>query len=557
MRLIPRICLPVAVIVTTLILVANPWALGQETPVLGIRDLVNQAALSSTSEKQVVITVDFARTVGVIKSLQGVVAGPLVSGARTGMIIGSLREQYLQIGVDFVRSHDTWGAFDIDIVFPNMQADPSKESSYNFTNTDLHVEAIRSTGAQVFYSLGYSWNSPHNELPSNYTKFSEICKHILLHYNHGWANGFDHRIQYWKLWTEPDLTDKQFWRGTPEQYFRLYDTVAKALKAIDPDIKVGGPGVVWNMAFLEEFLKFCKANRSPLDFASWHSYPERPPYFVAETAQKVQGLLNRYGFKNVENFLTEWNYSGAGLTAGPELWNARGAAWTASVLIYLQDTPVSRAARYRGPSDGGGGQYGLFSLSGEFQKTAYAFLAMKRMLDTPIRLACDGSNKVGFAVLAGRSASGNAVRVLISDFDADYDEFALVVNGFPWQGKTLRVQTYLLDDGHDLTLVQENEQLRLGSPVIQHKVAASSVYLVSVEQTEPGRTRTTLTQTGPATSGPETEPTSETITRLSAGGRLQLAVALIFVFAVVITYGLKKRRDRERASDGKNRATIA
>jgi len=557
MRLIARICLRVAVIVTTLILVANPWALGQETPVLGIRDLVNQAALSSTSEKQVVITVDFARTVGVIKSLQGVVAGPLVSGARTGMIIGSLREQYLQIGVDFVRSHDTWGAFDIDIVFPNMQADSSKESSYNFTTTDRHVEAIRSTGAQVFYSLGYSWNSPHNELPSNYTKFSEICKHILLHYNHGWANGFHHRIQYWKLWTEPDLTDKQFWRGTPEQYFRLYDTVAKTLKAIDPDIKVGGPGVVWNMAFLEEFLKFCKANRSPLDFASWHSYPERPPYFVAETAQKVQGLLNRYGFKNVENFLTEWNYSGGGLTAGPELWNARGAAWTASVLIYLQDTPVSRAARYRGPSDGGGGQYGLFSLSGKFQKTAYAFLAMKRMLDTPIRLACDGSNKVGFAVLAGRSASGNAVRVLISDFDADYDEFALVVNGFPWQGKTLRVQTYLLDDRHDLTLVQENEQLRLGSPVIQHKVAASSVYLVSVEQTEPGTTRTTLTQTGPATSGPETEPTSETITRLSAGGRLQLAVALIFVFAVVITYGLKKRRDRERASDGKNRATIA
>jgi hypothetical protein len=49
------------------------------------------------------------------------------------------------------------GAFDINVVFRDMQADPLNESSYDFNSTDFQVEAIRSVGAQAFYRFAYAW----------------------------------------------------------------------------------------------------------------------------------------------------------------------------------------------------------------------------------------------------------------------------------------------------------------------------------------------------------------------------------------------------------------
>jgi xylan 1,4-beta-xylosidase len=57
-----------------------------------------------------------------------------------------------------------------------------------------------------------------------------------MHYNQGWANGFHYNIRYWEFWNEPE----GFWSGTPEQFYSLYEKTARALKSVDPNIKVGG-----------------------------------------------------------------------------------------------------------------------------------------------------------------------------------------------------------------------------------------------------------------------------------------------------------------------------
>lgn len=440
-------------------------------------------------ENRVTIDVDYSRTIGKIRSLQGINAGPLPQRP----LEAPLLEQYKRIGVNYVRTHDVRGAFDINVIFPDFQADPSKESSYTFKSTDLQVEAIRSVGAEVFYRLGYSWGGP-SDVPSDYGKFAEICKHIVMHYNQGWANGFKYGIRYWEIWNEPDI--KIFWKGTPEQYFKLYDTVARALKAVDTGVRVGGPALAGRREFLEGFLQYCKTSKSPLDFVSWHIYTAgRGPHLVAEAANEVQNLLKRYGFENVENFLTEWNIY-ADSANHNEFWNARGAAWTASALIYLQDTPVSGALRYRGNAGGKEGRgFGLFYDNGEFKKTAFAFLAMNRMLETPVRLACNGSNDAGFATLAGRSDGGNIVRVLVSNFDSYYEEFTLALRNLPWQGRAVRCEVYLIDETNNLTLVDKFEQTQTGALTISRKIASSCIYLISLEAREPVTEQTT-TRTG-------------------------------------------------------------
>lgn len=491
-------------------------------------DMSNSIAESADgSERRVLIEANLSKVTGRIRSLQGVNAGPLAQPQYIQRL-PSLHEQYQQIGVDYVRTHDIWGAFDVNVVFPDMKADPFAETSYNFSSTDLQVKAIKSINAQVLYRLGYSWGGP-NDVPSDQSKFADVCKHIVMHYNKGWANGFSYEIQYWEIWNEPDI--QVFWKGIPEQYFKLYDTIARALRTVDAKLKVGGPGLAGSRAFLEGFLQFCKTNKTPLDFISWHSYPRnKPPYVIVETAHQMEDLLRRYGFENVENFLTEWNFS-AGSPYPDELWNARGAAWTACALIYLQDAPISRAFRYRGSSDHP--YYSLFHYNGTFKKPAYAFLAMKKMLETPVRLACQGSNNAGFAVLSGISNSSNTARVLISNFDADYDEFRLVLNGLPWREKILGCEIYLIDDKNDIALIEKFESPQSEPFAMTHKIKASSVYLISIEAREPVTEKTTARIT--ATTSEE---------RAVARGPPWEAISLGLVVPIVMLIVLLTKRRR-------------
>lgn len=492
-----------------------------------IQDLVQ-----ISGPNHVTIEADYSKEIGKIRSLQGVNAGPLPLRANEA----PLYEQYTQIGVDYVRTHDVWGAFDINVVFPNMQADPSKESSYNFKTTDREIEAIRSTGAQVYYRLGYRWWGP-NDVLSDYDKFAEICKHIVMHYNQEWANGFRYGIKYWEVWNEPDL--KMTWKGTPEQYFRLYDVVARALKTVDTNLKVGGPAfaggsagpqLAGDPAFLEKFLQFCNVNKPPLDFASWHCYPHgRGPYVIVETANEVQRLMRKYGYANIKNILSEWNIYADYPNNHDEFENARGAAWTLSTLIFLQDTPVSKALRYRGNGgEKGGVGFGLFYTDGEFRKPAYSFLAMKRILETPVRLACNGSDNVGFATLAGKSENGDFVRVLISSFDSSYNQFTLILRNLPWQNRLTKCEVHLIDETHDLTLVDRTEYTQSGSITIFRRMAPSSVYLISL--TVVGEAKQTTTATiQPATATTKYE--SPFISIIAGVSIILIAIALIVVYS--------------------------
>ena len=462
-------------------------------------------------QSQVTIELDFSKITGRIRSLQGVNAGPLPQ--RPGE--AQLHNQYKQLGVDYVRTHDVRGAFDINVVFPNMEADPMKESSYDFKSTDLQVEAIRSVGAKVFYRLGYSWGGP-SDVPADYGKFAEICKHIVMHYNDGWANGFRYGIRYWEIWNEPDI--KIFWKGTPEQYFKLYENTANAIKTLDQSLKVGGPALAGNRAFLTNFLRFCKTSNSPIDFVSWHIYTQgKAPNLVPEAAREIQGLMKQYGFEKAENILSEWNIY-ADSADHDEFWNARGAAWTTSVLIYLQDTPVTVSLRYRGNGGERGGRgFGLFYNNGEFKKTAYSFLAMKHMLETPLRPVSNASNDLGFCTLAGMSEEGNLVRILVSDYDSTCSGLVLTVKNVPWQSRTVRLEVHLIDAKSNLTLVDKSEQTRVEPITVSRQMVPSSVYLITLR---PGEERVQTTTT----------------TQKEQGGRfISLAIGSVALIAITVT----------------------
>jgi xylan 1,4-beta-xylosidase len=456
------------------------------------------------------LNVDAGKVIGEIRSFQGMNGPP-------GPVMGELPtlvKQYKDLRVHQVRTHDAMGPSEIDskfvlgngelawlipdraqragvikagnaaIIFPDWSADPEKPASYNFAPTD----------EEIYYRIGRSWGANVNP-PEDFDKFSNVVKHIAMHYNQGWAGGFDDDIRYWEFWNEPDGL---FWSGTPQQFYSLYEKTARALKSVDPTLKVGGDGKAFpsdDGGYREGFLDYCASHHVPLDFYSWHTYANgsADPYDAVRLAEEIRGILDTRGFAHAESILSEWNLSADFTEAEKaELQGVHNAAYIGAVLSYLQDTTIEHAHFYRGDA----AWMGLFDLEGKYFKTAYAFKAMGEMLDTPLRLPVGGTDTFGFAALAGRSADGNTVQILISNyaippnykpdlmpmppelkkaappmpdiskvkflplrtdiFYRDNRGYNLTVRNLPWGGAPFSIKRYRISKNQDLDLVEES-----------------------------------------------------------------------------------------------------
>jgi xylan 1,4-beta-xylosidase len=458
------------------------------------------------------LQVDAGKVIGEIRSFQG------LNGQPTPVMAGlpNLERQYKELRVDQVRTHDFMGSTEIDskfeytnkdladlipdsaeragvvkagndaILFPDMSADPEKPESYNFGPTDKVLAAIRASGAEIYYRIGRSWGADMAP-PADFDKFANVTKHIAMHYNQGWANGFHYHIRYWEFWNEPDGL---FWTTSPEQFYLLYAKTAVALKSVDPGLKVGGNGLSHADPgrYREGFIEYCAAHKLPLDFFSWHTYANgsADPYDAVRLAREIRGLLDADGFPKAESILSEWNLSSDFTEKEKsELQGAHNAAYIGAVLSYFQDAPLDHAHFYRGDA----AWMGLFDRQGQYFKTAYVFKAMGKMLETPQRLAVAGADTFGFAALAGRSADGKTVQIFISNYAIppgfvgknkrlprrteivyrDNAGYNLTIDNLPWGSKAFGIRRYRISDSQNLELVEEKSgsggKLKLSNPM--------------------------------------------------------------------------------------------
>ncbi|MBQ6120311.1 MAG: hypothetical protein IJI59_01080, partial [Clostridia bacterium] len=82
------------------------------------------------------------------------------------------------------------------------------------------------------------------------------------------------RTWLFEVWNEPDLPFV-FWNGSRDEYFRLYAESARAIKAVDPQIQVGGPATSGSK-WISSFLRYCRENDVPVDFVTTHQYAGDP-----------------------------------------------------------------------------------------------------------------------------------------------------------------------------------------------------------------------------------------------------------------------------------------
>jgi hypothetical protein len=411
--------------------------------------LSNQAAQT--------IHVDCAQADGVIRPLHGVNGGPLADAETV-----NLGRQWRQLRVPITRLHDCdWplpDVVDMHAVFPRPDADPQDPASYQFRLTDTFLQAIVDAGASIVYRLGESIeHSAHKQYvhpPADCETWAAACLGIIRHYNEGWADGFHHNIQYWEIWNEPE-NRPAMWSGTDDEYYRLYRAAATAIKSAFPDVQVGGPSVGYigelvdgrldASEFLTGLLSDCREHRIPMDFFSWHTYTDDPSLY-ARKARAIRNWLDDQGFGHTKIHLNEWNYLpnndwapmlAVGDPEQRQAWfetigGPEGAAFTACVLAYLQDSPVDVANYYSGDTNA----WALFNRYGVPRKTYYAILAFQRLLTTPSRLHTNGWEPGQSAACAGIDPDGRRLHVLISNLRSPESEFHLQIHHPPWNGPT-------------------------------------------------------------------------------------------------------------------------
>jgi len=238
-----------------------------------------------------------------------------------------------------IRTHNLFttgdGSFSLKWGSTNVYSeDANGKPIYDWTIVDRIFDTYHDLGIKPLVELGfmpqslsvnpdpYRHNFPQGSIftgwaypPKNYEKWADLVFHFVQHLQERYGDA-EARSWLWEVWNEPDIP---YWKGTREEYFKLYDYAADAVLRALPGAQVGGPdstGPANDHAaeFLRRFLEHCAhqpnyatgKSGAPLDFISFH--PKGAPVF--ENGHVRMGIRNHLaaiqrGFKIVASF-PEW-----------------------------------------------------------------------------------------------------------------------------------------------------------------------------------------------------------------------------------------------------------
>jgi xylan 1,4-beta-xylosidase len=206
---------------------------------------------------------------------------------------------------------------------------------YDWTLVDKIFDTYTERGMKPFVEIGFmpkalsvrpepyqhSWKpgARYEEIytgwaypPKDYEKWAELVYQWVLHSVERYGRE-EVESWYWELWNEPNIG---YWQGSTEEYLKLYDYTADAVKRALPTAVMGGPnatGPSWEAAgeFLTTFLNHILTGKNnvtgktgaPLDFIAFHAKGQ--PTLVDSVVRMNMGTQLRdvsSGFEIIASF---------------------------------------------------------------------------------------------------------------------------------------------------------------------------------------------------------------------------------------------------------------
>lgn len=246
---------------------------------------------------------------------------------------------------------------------------------YDWTIVDRIFDTYLERGVKPYAQIGFmpkalsthpdpyqhDWRPgfPYNDIytgwaypPKDYAKWGELVyqwvKHCVARYGAAEVEKW-----YWEVWNESNIANG-YWRGTPEEFYKLHDYAVDAVRRALPTARVGGMDAAGDGGkFMQDFLEHCLHGKNyatgqtgtPLDFLSFHA--KGSPSFVdghvrtgiSAQLRTIDVAFTRFAsfpeLKNKPIIIGESDPDGCAACQGPQLGYRNGtmySSYTAAVF---------------------------------------------------------------------------------------------------------------------------------------------------------------------------------------------------------------------------------
>ena len=357
----------------------------------------------------------------------------------------------------------------------------------------------------------YGWACPPKDYDKWYGLVYNFVKHCVERYGEEEVKSW-----YFELWNEPDIP---YWHGTFDDFNKLYDYTAAAVKAAFPAARVGGPSVT-NPSYehksgklLEHFLDHCRngvnyqsgEQGTTVDFTTFHvkggGYPMNPkaqkgtPPSVKRIMDGIKvghEIISKYGYDHLECILSEidpdgWAGGGEGDNINFNFRNteyypsfvidsfdkaskfAKAKNWDLRLLTWAYMFPGERAFEGTRSFSTQGIDKSVLNLFRMYAKMGTNEVAFTSSGDKdPLQYTdMNGMNETpdisGFATLS----DGKSLEIIIYNHHDNWDlqeewEVALNIANLPFEASKFQLTHYRVDNAHSNAYP---EWIRQGKPL--------------------------------------------------------------------------------------------
>jgi xylan 1,4-beta-xylosidase len=242
------------------------------------------------------------------------------SQAQLKMAVDELGFRYIRFHAIF---HDVLGTVRVE----------DGKTVYNWTKIDQLYDDLLARHIRPFVELGFTpkalatsqnsifyWNgnTSHPKPEAWRDLVDAFIRHVEARY------GKDEvRRWFFEVWNEPNLSG--FWEGADQKaYFELFDLSSKTIKAVDAELRVGGPSTA-GAAWVPEFLAHVKQSGAAVDFVTTHTYGvqggfldeegksdtklDPSPEAILGDVRRVRQQIAASPFPQLPLYFTEWSTS--------------------------------------------------------------------------------------------------------------------------------------------------------------------------------------------------------------------------------------------------------
>ena len=349
-----------------------------------------------------------------------------LSGGKTigAELEAALRRVHDEIGVGTVRAHailhDDLG------VYREVDGEPV----HDFTLIDQVYDKLMEIGLRPCVELGFMprdlASDPERIVfeyggiispPKDWDRWAglitALVRHLMDRYGEDEVLGWD-----FEVWNEANLS--VFWSSTRDEWMKLYDVTAAAVKAVDPRLAVGGPSSA-AAGWVDELLEHTSHSGAPVDFVTTHTYGNAP--------LDLRPTLARYG-STARILWTEW-----GVT--PTHFNpVNDSVSSATFLLHGMRSSAGRldALSYWVASDhfeelgrpprmlhGG---FGLITVGGIAKSRYHALYLLSRLGETQLPVAAEGDGADGLVQSWASRHEDGSLTVLLWNHTLDQGKSA-------------------------------------------------------------------------------------------------------------------------------------